>query len=248
MNHVLPQCVPAEPAMPRCCARCGAAFEARTQQQIRLVQRFADMGMALAEAVAEIPIRTKILQPNDTYHFEILSRGVRRSLVLECKLTEDARRRHAREAHGAPPPRDRAPEHEHEREPEDEDEPEDEHDEPAAKPLPSVTAEDVEPAPRVEQAERERPENTMADMRETLLDRFVEDHTPAVVAASICRDLKIEEDLSIFLEPVPTHTDPWVRAEAAAMAGECGVMEMDAPGSDVLADAPPPVAKGRDPP
>jgi hypothetical protein len=89
----------------------------------------------------------------------------------------------------------------------------------------------------------------MADMRETLLDRFVEDHSPAVVAASICRDLKIEEDLSIFLEPVPTHADPWVRAEAAVMAGECGaVMEMDAPGSDVSPCGPPPVAKGRDPP
>jgi hypothetical protein len=80
-------------------------------------------------------------------------------------------------------------------------------------------------------------------MRETLLDRFVEDHSPAVVAASICRDLKIEEDLSIFLEPVPTHTDPWVRAEAAA--GECGeVVEMGAPGPE----APRPEAKGRDPP
>jgi hypothetical protein len=244
MNHVLPQCVPVEPAMPRCCARCGAAFEARTQQQIRLVQRFADMGMALAEAVAEIPIRTKILQPNDTYHFEILSRGVRRSLVLECKLTEDARRRHAREAHGAPPPRDRAREHEHEDQ--DEDEPEDEHDEPAAKPLPSVTAEDEEPAPRVEQAERERPENTMADMREMLLDRFVEEHTPAVVAASICRDLKIEEDLSIFLEPVPTHADPWVRAEAAGNFGE--PVEVGAPGCDVPPSGPRPEAKGRDPP
>jgi hypothetical protein len=93
----------------------------------------------------------------------------------------------------------------------------------------------------------------MADMRETLLDRFVEDHSPAVVAASICRDLKIEEDLSIFLEPVPTHADPWVRAEAAAMAGECGVMEMDAPGSNLPGSdgppcGPPPVAKGRDPP
>jgi hypothetical protein len=108
-----------------------------------------------------------------------------------------------------------------------------------------VTAEDVEPAPRVEQAERERPENTMADMRETLLDRFVEDHTPAVVAASICCDLKIEEDLSIFLEPVPTHADPWVRAEAAAMAGDVGeVPEMGASRSDV----PRPEAKGRDPP
>jgi hypothetical protein len=101
----------------------------------------------------------------------------------------------------------------------------------------------------VEQAERERPENTMADMREMLLDRFVEDHTPAVVAASICRDLKIEEDLSIFLEPVPTHTDPWVRAEAAAMAGECGdAPEMGASRSETPTDAPPPVAKGRDPP
>jgi hypothetical protein len=94
----------------------------------------------------------------------------------------------------------------------------------------------------VEQAERERPENTMADMRETLLDRFVEDHSPAVVAASICRDLKIEEDLSIFLEPVPTQADPWVRAEAAANFGEAP--EMGAPGPE----APRPDAKGRDPP
>jgi hypothetical protein len=66
-----------------------------------------------------------------------------------------------------------------------------------------------------------------------------------VVAASICRDLKIEEDLSIFLEPVPTHADPWVRAEAEAMAAaDTGaVMEIEVP-----ADAPPPVAKVRDPP
>jgi hypothetical protein len=250
MNHVLPQFVPAEPAMPCCCARCGAAFDARTQQQIRMVQHFADMGMALAEAVAEIPIRTKILQANDTYHFEILSRGVRRSLVLECKLTEDARRRHAREAHGAPMPRERAPQAEHESEREPEHEPEDERDEPAAKKLPSVTAEDVEPATGPERAEREAPEDTLRDTRETLLDRFVEDHTPAVVAASICRDLKIEEDVSIFLEPVPTRADPWVRAEAdAGAADECGaVMEIAASGCDVRADRSPPTAKGRDPP
>jgi hypothetical protein len=69
-----------------------------------------------------------------------------------------------------------------------------------------------------------------------------------VVAASICRDLKIEEDLSVFLDPVPTRADPWVRAEAAA-AGDFGeVLEMDAPGSEMRTDGPPPVAKGRDPP
>jgi hypothetical protein len=144
-------------------------------------------------------------------------------------------------------PRERAPQAEHESEREPEHEPEDERDEPAAKKLPSVTAEDVEPATRVEQAERERPENTMADMRETLLDRFVEDHTPAVVAASICRDLKIEQDLSIFLEQVPTRADPWVRAEAAA--GDVGAeLEVSAPGCDMPPCGPAPVAKGRDPP
>ncbi len=231
--------------MPCCCARCGAAFDARTQQQIRMLQRFADLGMALAEAVAHFPIRTKHLEANDTYHFEILSRGVRRSLALECKLTEDARRRHAREAHGAPPPRERAPQAGHESEREPEHEPED--DEPATKLLPPVTAEDVEPVTGAEQAEHERPEDTLADTRETLLDRFVEDHTPAVVAASICRDLDIKEDLSVFLEPVPTRDDPWVRAEAeaAAAAGDVGeVPEVGASRSDV----PRPEAKGRDPP
>jgi hypothetical protein len=199
--------------------------------------------MALAEAVAHFPIRTKHLEANDTYHFEILSRGVRRSLALECKLTEDARRRHAREAHGAPPPRDRAPDPD--REPEPEPEPED--DEPATKPLPPVTAEDVEPVTGAEQAERERPEAVLCDTREPLFDRFVDDHTPAVVASSICRDLKIEEDLSIFLEPMPTRDDPWVRAEAEA--GDAGAEpEMGASGSETLTDAPPPAAKGRDPP
>jgi hypothetical protein len=246
MDQPLPEPAPVEPAMPCCCARCGAAFDARTQQQIRMVQRFADMGMALAEAVAEIPIRTKILQPNDTYHFEILSRGVRRSLVLECKLTEDARRRHAREAHGAPPPRERASEREPQSE--HEPEPESEWDEPAAKPLPPLTAEDVEPTAGPERAEREAPEDTLRDTRETLLDRFVHDHTPAVVASSICRDLKLDEDVSIFLEPPPTRDDPWVRAEAAA-AGDVGeVREMRPSRPQAPPDHPPPAAKGRDPP
>jgi hypothetical protein len=240
MDQPLPEPAPAEPAMPCCCARCGAAFDARTQQQIRMLQRFADLGMALAEAVAHFPIRTKHLEANDTYHFEILSRGVRRSLALECKLTEDARRRHAREAHGAPPPRERASE----REPDPDPEPEG--DEPATKPLPPVTAEDVEPVTGAEQAERERPEDTLADTREALLDRFVDDHTPAVVASSICRDLDIEEDLSCFLEPVPTRDDPWVRAEAADEFGE--MPETGAPGCETLTDGPPPAAKGRDPP
>jgi hypothetical protein len=252
MDQPLPEPAPAEPAMPCCCARCGAAFDARTQQQIRMLQRFADLGMALAEAVAHFPIRTKHLEANDTYHFEILSRGVRRSLALECKLTEDARRRHAREAHGAPPPRERAPEPDREPEPEPEPEsgPEPEDDEPATKPLPPVTAEDVEPVTGAEQAERERPEDTLADTREALFDRFVDDHTPAVVASSICRDLDIEEDLSVFLEPVPTRDDPWVRAEAeAAAAGDVGeVPETGAPEADVPPCGAPPVAKGRDPP
>jgi hypothetical protein len=224
--------------MPCCCARCGAAFDARTQQQIRMLQRFADLGMALAEAVAHFPIRTKHLEANDTYHFEILSRGVRRSLALECKLTEDARRRHAREAHGAPPPRERAPEPDREPEPEPED------DEPATKPLPPVTAEDVEPVTGAERAESERPEDTLADTREALFDRFVDDHTPAVVASSICRDLDIEEDLSVFLEPVPTRDDPWVRAEAEAVAAAGGPPD----GTDQPPDGPSPAAKGRDPP
>jgi hypothetical protein len=240
MDQPLPEPAPAEPAMPCCCARCGAAFDARTQQQIRMLQRFADLGMALAEAVAHFPIRTKHLEANDTYHFEILSRGVRRSLALECKLTEDARRRHAREAHGAPPPRERTPEPDREPEPED--------DEPATKPLPPVTAEDVEPVTGAERAERERPEDTLADTRKALFDRFVDDHTSAVVASSICRDLDIEEDVSVFLEPVPTRDDPWVRAEAEA-AGDAGAeVEMSAPESDVVTDGPPPAAKGRDPP
>jgi hypothetical protein len=255
MDHVPPQPAPVEPvepAMPCCCARCGAAFDARTQQQIRMLQRFADLGMALAEAVAHFPIRTKHLEANDTYHFEILSRGVRRSLALECKLTEDARRRHAREVHGAPPPRERTPEPDRDPEPDPESEPESgpepEDDEPATKPLPPVTAEDVEPVTGAEQAERERPEDTLADTREALVDRFVDDHTPAVVASSICRDLDIEEDVSVFLEPVPTRDDPWVRAEAeaaAAAAGDVGeVPEAGASRSDV----PRPEAKVRDPP
>jgi hypothetical protein len=246
MDQPLPEPAPAEPAMPCCCARCGAAFDARTQQQIRMLQRFADLGMALAEAVAHFPIRTKHLEANDTYHFEILSRGVRRSLALECKLTEDARRRHAREAHGAPPPRERTPEPDREPEPESGPEPED--DEPATKPLPPVTAEDVEPVTGAERAESERPEDTLADTRETLFDRFVDDHTPAVVASSICRDLDIEEDVSVFLEPVPTRDDPWVRAEAEAADDVHAESEMGAPGTDVPPSGPPPAAKGRDPP
>jgi len=75
------------------------------------------------------------------------------------------------------------------------------------------------------------------------MDRFVEEHTPAVVAASICRDLKIEEDLSIFLEPVPTRADPWVRAEAAAAAAD---MAPDAPHR--RPGGPSPAVKGHDPP
>jgi hypothetical protein len=224
--------------MPCCCARCGAAFDARTQQQIRVLQRLADLGMALAEAVAEFPIRTKHFEANDVYNFEILSRGVRRSLALECKLTEDARRRHAREAHGAPPPRERAPEPDREPEPESED------DEPAARPLPLVTTEDVEPATGPEKAQRERPEDTLADAHERLFDRFVDDHTPAVVASSICRDLNTEEDLSVFLEPVPTRADPWVQAEAEAMAAA----DMAPDGPDQPPDGPSPAAKVRDPP
>ncbi len=105
-----------------------------------------------------------------------------------------------------------------------------------------MTAEDVEPVTGAEQAERERPEAVLCDTCEPLFDRFVDDHTPAVVASSICRDLKIEEDISIFLEPVPTRDDPWVRAEAAA-AGE---VALDAPHQQ--AGGPPPAAKGRDPP
>jgi hypothetical protein len=91
----------------------------------------------------------------------------------------------------------------------------------------------------------------LCDTREPLFDRFVDDHTPAVVASSICRDLKIEEDLSIFLEPMPTRDDPWVRAEAEAeaAAGDAGAeSEVGMPGSDARADDPPPAAKGRDPP
>jgi hypothetical protein len=250
MDHVPPEPAPVEPAMPCCCARCGAAFDARTQQQIRMLQRFAELGMALAEAVAHFPIRTKHLEANDTYHFEILSRGVRRSLALECKLTEDARCRHAREAHGAPPPRERTPEPDREPEPEPEPEsgPEPEDDEPATKPLPPVTAEDVEPVTGAEQAERERPEDTLADTREALLDRFVDDHTPAVVASSICRDLNIEEDVSVFLEPVPTRDDPWVRAEAEAADDVRAEPEMGAPGHEAPRGGSMPVGKGRDPP
>jgi hypothetical protein len=65
-----------------------------------------------------------------------------------------------------------------------------------------------------------------------------------VVAASICRDLDIEEDLSIFLEPVPTRADPWVRAEADAAAA--ADMAPDAP--DGRPGGPSPAVKGRDPP
>jgi hypothetical protein len=60
---------------------------------------------------------------------------VRSCLALEAKLNEDARRRHAREAHGAPQPQER---------------------ERAERPLPMVTAEDQEsvigPEPVVREA------------------------------------------------------------------------------------------------
>jgi hypothetical protein len=226
MDDDLSEPVPAEYDMPCCCLKCGAAFDARTQRQLRMLARMADLGLELAEAVAEFPIRTRQLGANDSYHFEVLSRGVRRSLALECKITADARKRHAREAHGAPAPRER-----------------DEPGERAARPLPLVTTEDVESVVGPEPVVRETPENLLGDARERLLDRFVDDHTPAVVVASICRDFAIEEDISDFLEPVPTRDDPWVRAEAAAVRAD-DVPEVHA----AAPETPPPVAKGRDPP
>jgi hypothetical protein len=233
MDDDLSEPAPAEYDMPCCCAKCGAAFEPRTQRQLRMLARLADLGLELAEAVAEFPIRTRQLGANDSYHFEVLSRGVRRSLALECKITADARKRHAREAHGAPAPRER-----------------DEPGERAARPLPLVTTEDVESVVGPEPVVRETPENLLGDARERLLDRFVETHTPAVVAASICRDFKIEEDISVFLEPVPTRDDPWVRAEAAAVRSAADVpadaAEPDAP--EQPSGGAPPSAKGRDPP
>jgi hypothetical protein len=228
MDDDLSEPAPAEYDMPCCCAKCGAAFEPRTQRQLRMLARLADLGLELAEAVAEFPIRTRQLGANDSYHFEVLSRGVRRSLALECKITADARKRHAREAHGAPAPRER-----------------DEPGERAARPLPLVTTEDVESVVGPEPVVRETPENLLGDARERLLDRFVDDHTPAVVVASICRDLNVEEDVSVFLEPVPTRDDPWVRAEADAVAADADVAPA---ASDQPSDGPPPVAKGRDPP
>jgi hypothetical protein len=211
-----------------CCTKCGALFDGRTQRQLTMLARLADRGMELAEAVAEFPIRTRQLGVNDSYHFELLSRGVRRSLALEAKLAEDGRRRHASEAHGAPAPRERAAGE--------------------RRPLPLVTTENVEPVTGPEPVTRETPENLLGDAREQLLDRFVEDHTPAVVAASICRDIGVEEDLTDFLEPVPTRDDPWVKAEVAAVAA-ADVPVADAPAVDrAEPDTPPPVAKGRDPP
>ena len=205
-----------------------------------MLQRLADLGMGLAEAVAKFPLRTSHFDGHETYHYELLSRGVRRSLALEAKLTDDARRRHKREVHGAPAPRERS-----------------DQGEPLAKPLPLVTTEDVESVIGPEPVVRETAENLLKDTREKLLDRFVDDHSPAVVAAAICRDLEVEEDLSVFLEPVPTRDDPWVQAEVAAAeipevevpaaeVPEVGPATPDAP--DQPSDGPPPVAKGHDPP
>ena len=228
MDEKPPGPAPADYDMPCCCAKCGAAFEPRTQRQLKMLARMADLGLELAEAVMAFPILTRSLGANDSYHYEVLTRGVRRSLALECKLTEDARKRHQREAHGAPAPapRERA-----------------DGEEPPRK-LKLVTAEDVESVIAPEPVVCERPENLLDDANEALLDRFVDDHTPVVVVASICRDLKIEEDISDFLEPVPTRDDPWVQAEAAAVKA-ADVPEVPEAGEP---DPPPPVAKGRDPP
>jgi hypothetical protein len=226
--------------MPCCCTRCGAAFDARTQQQLKMLARLAELGMQLSETVAEFPIRSRQLDANDSYHYELLSRGVRRSLALECKLTEDARKRHAREAHGAPP-RERPEDKRGDGEDADSERP--------AKPLPLVTAEDVEPVTGPEPTGRETAETLLSDAREDLRDRFVENHTAAVVAASICLDLGIEEDVSIFREPVPTRDDPWVRAEADAVAEPPQTPGVGPAAPEAAAqpsDELPP--KGRDPP
>ena len=226
MDEKPPGPAPAEYDMPCCCAKCGAAFEPRTQRQLKMLARMADLGLELAEAVMAFPILTRSLGANDSYHYEVLTRGVRRSLALECKLTEDARKRHQREAHGAPAAREPQP-----------------GGRPANR-LRLVTTEDVESVIAPEPVVAERPENLLDDANEALLDRFVDDHTPVVVVASICRDLEIEEDISDFLEPVPTRDDPWVQAEAAAVKA-ADVPEVPEAGEP---DTPPPVAKGRDPP
>jgi hypothetical protein len=213
--------------MPCCCAQCGAGFDLRTQQQLKILQRFADISMALAEKTVEFSLRSGHVDFDITQNYELLSRGARRSLALECKITEDARRRHRREVHGAPPPPEREPGAFGDRTP---------------KPLPPVTTEDVESVIGPEPVVRETAENLLSDTREKLLDRFVEDHTPAVVAASIVRDLNVEgADLTVFLEPLPTRDDPWVRAEAAAVAAADGR-------EDTARSEQAPVAKGRDPP
>jgi hypothetical protein len=216
--------------MPCCCARCGAAFDLRTQQQIRMLQRFADLGIQLAEAVADFPLRTRHIDVDVSQNYELLSRGARRSLALEAKLTEDARRRHQREAHGAPPPG-------------------------AREQGGSVL--------------RETAENLLSDSRERLLDPFVENHTPAVAAGSVCRDFNLDEDLTVFPEPRPASDGPRVQADAAEADAEAEVGLREAPrwrdewrdgwldpGPTVprpaetghAPDRPPPVAKGRTPP
>jgi hypothetical protein len=220
----------AEPAMPCCCARCGAAFDLRTQQQLKMLMRLADLGMGLAEAVAAFPLRTGHVDGDVTQNFELLGRGVRRCLALEAKLTEDARRRHAREAHGAPPAREPG--------------------ERPARPLPPVTAEDQESVVGPEAAAREPGENLLGDTREKLLDRFVEDHSAAVVVASVCRDFGVEEDIGVFMEPVPTRDDPWVRAETEAVVSSPSPSPSPrpSPASGRGGVVPPAVAKGRGPP
>ncbi len=151
MDQTPPPAVPTETAAPCCCALCGRGFiDSRTPQQVKILRRLAALGMAMAEVAAKFPLRGRTITIDDTDNFGLLSRGIRCSLTLEAKLTEDARKR---------------------------------------------------------------------------LDRFVTDHSPELFAATISRDLKAEEDLSVFRKKVP---------------GE--------PSESMPAFVPPPGAKGRDPP
>jgi hypothetical protein len=110
-----------------------AAFDQCTQQQLKMLQRRPDLGMGLVEAA--FALRTGHVDGDVTRNFELLGHRVRSCLALEAKLNEDARSRHAREAHGAPQPRER---------------------ERGERPLPPVTAEDQEsvigPEPVVREA------------------------------------------------------------------------------------------------
>jgi len=151
-----------------------AAFDPCTQQQLKMLQRRPDLGMGLVEAA--FPLRTGHVDGDATRNFELLGHRVRSCLALEAKLNEDARSRHAREAHGAPQPRER---------------------ERGQRPSPPVTAEDQESVIGPEPVVRDAGEKFLRRYAGAVAGSVCRGSLPAVVVASVYRDVGIEKDMSV---------------------------------------------------